>query len=357
MITVVARRKLVATLTFVAAALLVACAGDSTPSASPATSTTASTATATPTAAGSATTTPTAVGSAVPIDTPTSPVPFATGTVTPAGFPLTVEGTDGQSVTFDSPPQRIVSLSAHATDILCAVGAGPQIVAVDKYANCPAGSSAKPELDAFSPNTEAIAGYQPDFVYISTDTGNLAATLRGLGLRVLYLDIPTSLQGVFDQVDLFGRISGHQDAAAALVAGMQTRLEAVEAKVAGVTRGPRVFHELDTTLFTVAPGTYIGDLYRVLKAQNIAADAKDSYPQLTAEIVVQRDPEVIVLADEVAGVTPESVAARPGWSGITAVKTGRICGVDPSLVSQPGTHVLDALETLARCLYPDRFGG
>lgn len=272
-----------------------------------------------------------------------------------AAFPVTVTQSDGETLTVDAPPQRIVSLSAHATDILCAIGAGDQVVAVEQYANCPEGSDEKPALDAYQPSVEAIAGYDPDLVYIFSDINGVTGSLRGLGIPVLYLELPVSVDGVFEQIALFGRITGHSDEAGALVASMRQRLEAIEEKLGEVQEGPRVFHELDPTFFTVAPESFIGDMYRILKAKNIAEGASEPYPQLSAEVIVERDPEVIVLADEPSGVTAEAVKGRPGWSEISAVRNGRICVVDPSLVSQPGPKVVDAVAALAACLYPARF--
>lgn len=283
---------------------------------------------------------------------PASPTAAATAE---AAFPITVTQSDGETLTVDAPPQRIVSLSAHATDILCAIGAGDQVVAVEQYANCPEGSDEKPALDAYQPSVEAIAGYDPDLVYIFSDINGVAGSLRGLGIPVLYLELPVSVDGVFEQIALFGRITGHSDEAGALVASMRQRLEAIEEKLGEVQEGPRVFHELDPTFFTVAPESFIGDMYRILKAKNIAEGASEPYPQLSAEVIVERDPEVIVLADEPSGVTAEAVKGRPGWSEISAVRNGRICVVDPSLVSQPGPKVVDAVAALAACLYPARF--
>jgi iron complex transport system substrate-binding protein len=278
-----------------------------------------------------------------------------TPTATAQAFPLTIEQSDGEVLTLDAPPQRIVSLSAHATDILCTIGAGDQLVAVELYANCPEGTKEKPELDAFQPNAEAIAGYEPDLVYVSSNTSDIVTTLRDAGIPVLYLELPTSLDGAMEQILLFGRITGRTQEAEQVVADIRAQIEQIEQELADVETGPRVFHELDPTFFTASPDTFIGEYYERLKAQNIAAGATDLYPQLSAEAIVQADPEVIVLADEEAGVTPEAVKQRPGWDVISAVRNDRICVVDPDLVSQPGPDIGEAMETLAECLYPDRF--
>lgn len=269
--------------------------------------------------------------------------------------PITITQSDGQQLTLEQAPQRIVSLSTHATEILCAIGAGDRLAAVERYANCPLGSKEKPELDAYEPNLEAIAGYQPDLVYVFSDTDGIVEALRRTGIPVLYLELPSSLEGVLDKILLFGRITGRETEAQALVESMRDRMDRVKEKVADIEEGPRIFHELDPTYFTAAPNSFVGDFYNLLKAKNIAEGATDEYPQLSAEVIVQRDPEVIVLADEAGGVTADSVKQRPGWNQITAVKNNRICVIVPELVSVPGPRVAEGLEALARCLYPERF--
>lgn len=294
---------------------------------------------------------------ATPSPSPTAAGEAATPTPTPAAaFPLTIEQSDGVELRLEAAPQRIVSLSPHATEILCAIGAGDQLVAVDLFANCPLGSQEKPQLDSFQPNLEAIAGYQPDLVYVFSNQDNIVQALREIGIPVLYLELPDSLEGVLEQILLFGRLSGHEGEAQELVQSLRQRIEAVRQKVADVERGPRIFHELDPQgYYTVSPDTFVGRLYALLKAENIAAGAAEPYPQLSAEVIIQRDPQVIILADEPAGVTAESVSQRPGWDQISAVRNGRICSVDADIVSRPGPRIAEALETLARCLYPDRF--
>jgi iron complex transport system substrate-binding protein len=270
-------------------------------------------------------------------------------------YPLKLRQADGEDFTLSQRPGRIISLSAHATEIFCAVGAGSQIVAVEEYANCPSGSTSKPELDGFNPNLEAIAAHRPDLVFVSTNSGEVVQGLRRLNIPVLYLELPSTIQGVLEQVGTLGSVAGRPEETAKLVQSIEQRLETVRAKVETVTQGPRVYHELDTTYFSAGPGSFIGDLYIYLKGQNIAAGAASAYPQLSAEIIIQRDPQVIVLADEAAGVTAESVKSRPGWGVIEAVRSNRVCVVDPDIVSRPGPRIADALDVLAKCMYPQLF--
>jgi iron complex transport system substrate-binding protein len=265
--------------------------------------------------------------------------------------PLTFTGSDGVSVSFDTPPKRIVSLAAHATEIFCQIGAAESLVAVDKFANCPFGSASKPAVDSFQPSIEAIVAFQPDLVYAWYDPGDLAQSLRNAGVNVLFLEVPDNLAGVFENIELIGRLTGRVKEAEALVAQMKARQDDITEEIKDVTSGPRVFHELDKELFSVRSDTFIGELYKLLKANNIADKASSAFPQLSSEAVVAGDPEVIVLSD---GETPASVKARAGWSGISAVRNNRICEVDGDLTSRPGPRIMEGLGALYECLYEDK---
>ena len=264
-----------------------------------------------------------------------------------ASSAVEIKGTDGVTVRFTVAPKRIVSLAAHATETICAIGAGDSLAAVDKFANCPAGSKSKPEVDGFQPSVEAIAALKPDFVYMVFDPGEIAASLRRLDIKVLNLDVPSSLEGVFVHIELWGRITGHEDDAQDLVADMKKQRDDVVRSVPS-SGGPRYFHELDSSLFTVREDTFEGSLYAMLKAESITKGADSPYPQLTTEAVVSRDPQVIVLLD---GQTAADVRSRPGWQNVSAVRNGKICELNPDLLSRPGPNIIDGLEELKECLY------
>ena len=280
-----------------------------------------------------------------------SPEPTAPAT----DFPLTVTRSDGRNLTIAEAPQRIASLSPAATEVLYAVGAGPQIVATDLQSDYPAEAENTTKLDAFQPNLEAIAGVEADLIIIASNQDDIVEALDRLGETVLFIEVPDTIDGVMGQVWLLARVSGHAEEGGRLAQEMKDRMRAVTDKLADVEEGPRVYHELDNTFFTVAPNSFVGDFYSLLKARNIAEGAPTAYPQLSQEEILDRDPEVIILADADAGESAQTVKARPGWGVISAVKNDRIYVVDPNIVSRPGPRVADALEQLARVLYPEKF--
>ncbi|MDO8614008.1 MAG: ABC transporter substrate-binding protein [Dehalococcoidia bacterium] len=272
-----------------------------------------------------------------------------------AAFPLDVTDSVGNTVTLEAPPQRVVSLSAGHTETLYAIGAGDQIVAVDLTSDCPQATDKLPRENAFSPSVETIASVNPDLVIIFFDPGDLQSSLQGLDIPVLNLAAPDSVQGVYDQMALLGKATGHSEEAERVAGDMKKAVQEVRSRLKDVPEAPTVFHEIDTKYFSAGPGSFIGDLYDILGAENIAGATGEPFPQMSAEAIIKADPDVIVLADEDAGETPDTVKARPGWGSISAVKNDRVYVIDADIVSRPGPRLVEALRALAGYLYPELF--
>jgi iron complex transport system substrate-binding protein len=270
------------------------------------------------------------------------------GNAAGAGFPVTLESPAGK-VELQQRPARVVSLSPTATEMLFAIGAGGQVVAADDYSNYPP-SAPKTELSALQPNVEAIAGYRPDLVVFATDPGDLAASLRKLGIPALALPAATRLDDTYAQIQQLGKATGHAAEAEGLVAAMRVEIQQIVSS-ARLERPLTYYHELDKSLFTATSKTFIGQLYAQLGLENIADEAdKDGsgYPQLSAEYVVRADPDVIFLADtKCCGQSAKTVAARDGWDQIRAVRDGAVVELDDDVASRWGPRVVDFLRTVA----------
>ncbi len=282
----------------------------------------------------------------------TAPAPAA------SPFPFVLSGSDDESVKLAKPPERIVSLSPGATETLYAIGAGHAVIGVDRFSDFPDETKALPKLEYTRPSIESLAALKPDLIITAGRQKDTLPALRDAGLPVVLIDEPESVTGVIARVRLFGRATAHAPEAEKLAASMEARVRAVSERLGSVQAGPRVYHELSGELFSATPTSFVGDLYTLLKARNIAEGGTGPYPQLSREVIVQRDPEVIVLSDGREGVTIEQVRARPAWGSISAVRAGRIYLLTPTeadMVSRPGPRVVDGLERLARLLYPERF--
>jgi iron complex transport system substrate-binding protein len=280
---------------------------------------------------------------------------------TPTAAALTF--TDGLSrqVTLNGPAQRIVSLAPSNSEILFAIGAGKQVVGRDQLSDFPEEAKAVTDIgstfDAL--NTELIVAQKPDLVLAAEiNTPEQVKQLENLGLTVYYLKNPTTLEGMYDNLMLVAQMTGHQDEVAKLVESLKARVDAVDKKIAPLSSRPSVFYELDATdpakPFTAGKGTFITQLIDRAGGYNIAADI-DGYPQMSLEQVVAADPAFIILGDARYGTTPESIAQRPGWENISAVKSGNVMPFNDDLVSRPGPRLVDALEELAKLLRPELF--
>ena len=274
-------------------------------------------------------------------------------TTPPKLFPVVVKGTDG-NVTISKRPVRIVSLSPTATEGLYSVGAGGQIVAVDDQSTYPR-RAPRTSLSGFQPNAEAIASYRPDLVVIATNNG-IAAELRRLRITVLQLDAAKNLAEAYRQIRVLGRATGHPGQAIRAAASMKRRIDAAVASVRRTSAARRltVYHELTPDHYSADSSTFIGQVYRLLGLRNIAdaaSDANGGYPKLSAEYIVQANPTVIVLADtKCCGQSRRTVAARPGWSGIAAVRNGRVVAADDDVASRWGPRIAGLIRIVAAAI-------
>ncbi len=239
-------------------------------------------------------------------------------------------------------PARIVSLSPSAADDLFAVGAGKQVVAVDSLSTYPKQAPVT-KLSAFTPNVEAIAKYRPDLVVISNDQNHIVRQLGKLHIRVLMEPAAANFGQVYAEVQQIGGVTGHAAQANTVVTGMKKKVTSI---VRSVPRPPTpltVYHELDPTYYSVTSHTFIGQMYTLLGMKDIAdaAAGGSDYPQLSAEYIVASNPDLIVLADTVCcGQSWKTVAARPGWGNIAAVKHHEVVRIDDSIASQWGTRTV-----------------
>jgi iron complex transport system substrate-binding protein len=268
----------------------------------------------------------------------------------------------GREVTLTTPAERVVSLAPSNTEILFAIGAGAQVVGRDEFSDYPLEAAAVESIGgSFGEyNVEAIVAIKPDLVLAAEiNTPELVKQLEDLGLTVYYLKNPTTLEEMYVNLDIVGRLTGHN--VTGLVNSLEARVAAVDEKIAPISVRPTVFYEIDasdaTKPFTYGPGTFGDLLIKRAGGENLAslAGITDQYPQVSLEQVVATNPTIIILGDAVWGVTPESVVARAGWEAIQAVKNNQIFAFDDNLVSRPGPRLVDGLEQLAKLLHPELF--
>jgi iron complex transport system substrate-binding protein len=285
-----------------------------------------------------------------------SPVASATASAAVAAFPTTVTDFQNRSVTVPARPERVVSIGPSITEFLFALGAGSRVVGADDFSDEPAAAKQLEKVGGIKVNFEKVVSLKPDLVLSVKFSDGTIEKLASAGLLVLVVD-PQSAGDVARTAILLGRAVGSDGDT--LARDIQKRVDDVRSKTAAAATKPRIYHEIDasdpTKIFTVGPGSYIHDLIEIAGGQNIAARATSAYPQLSAEEILRGDPEIIVLAAAEYSAKPDQVAARAGWSAISAVKNKRIVTIAPNLINRPGPRVGEAAEAYAKLVHPELF--
>lgn len=250
--------------------------------------------------------------------------------------------------------ERIVSLSATATEMLYALGAQDQIVAVDNYSNYPQeAADFATKIDAFEPSVEAIAELDPTVVLLTYDPGDLQAQLEKLGIKVWIGAAAATLDDTYKQITELGDLTAKADAAAALVESMESEIEATITGMELPDAPVSYYYELDNTFYSLTSNTFIGQLMSRFMLQNIAdtAESGNDYPQLSAESIISSNPQMIFLADtKCCEQTAATVAARAGWDVVDAVANDNVVELDDDIASRWGPRVVDLVKVVAEAV-------
>jgi iron complex transport system substrate-binding protein len=272
---------------------------------------------------------------------------LATGLLAVAGcaaasYPVTAGG-----LTLAARPTKIISLSPTATEMLFAVGAGDQVTAVDSNSDYPAGVP-KTDLSGFKPNAEAIAAKGPDLVVLSNDLNNIVASLKQLKIPVYLAPAAVTLDDTYREISEVGALTGHATEAADVTKRMKDDIAKLVADAPKRATKPTYYYELDPTFYSVTAKTFVGSLFSLVGLENIAKPGTaGDYPQLSAEAIVKADPDAIFLADtKCCQQSADTVKARPGWAGVTAVRQGQVYPLDDDIASRWGPRVVELVRSI-----------
>jgi cobalamin transport system substrate-binding protein len=305
---------------------------------------------------------------ASPTLVPATPVPSIAAVATPSAtptespaFPATLTDDEGTSITIPAEPAKIVSLTPAVTETLFALGVGDRLVGkAEDIFLYPPEAAAVPDVEKFdgsaiSVDIEKIVAAKADLVIAGGNFGtppDAVARLRDLGVPVMVVYAPT-VEGVFTDIELLGRAVGRPAEAASMVERMRAEFAAVGTAVADAPK-PRVYYELDSygAFYTAADRSFLAEMLKLAGSDPITTGSPDKY-DISAERLLKADPEVILLADAAYGVKAEDVAARPGWSTMTAVQAGDIRPIDDTTITRPGPRLFLGLQLLASTIHPD----
>ncbi len=271
----------------------------------------------------------------------------ATTVSEPDGPFALVEAANG-TVEIPSRPEAIVSLSPTATEMLFAIGAGDQVVAVDEFSYYPEDAPVT-ELSGFTPNLESIGAYAPDLVVVANDLDGIVGALEAVDVPVLLLPAALEFSDVYEQMRQLGEATGNSDGAADAAAVLEAEIQAAIDDAGTLAEGLTVYHELDPTLYSITSDTFIGRVYDAFGLVNIAdpADADGfGYPQLSPEYVIEANPDLIFVTD-CCGDTVATVAERPGWDNLSAVERGSVTVIDSDVSSRWGPRIVQFFRAIS----------
>ena len=306
---------------------------------------------------GTATVTPVAPTATLAAPTATVAVP----TPSPVPQDRVITDSAGRTVTIPATVDAVISLAPSTTEIVAALNdqGTVQILAVDVYSDYPPEVADLPKITNYdmTVNYEQITALQPDVVFAAGITApDVVEQVTALGIPVVVVgSVETTFASILSDITLVGSVVGAEPAAQTLVAQMQSDWDALVAEVASYPARPTVFWELDATdpakPYTIGPNNFVNDLLTAAGGVNIFATADTPYPQVSIEQIVVADPEVILLADSIYGVTPEMVASREGWQALSAVTGQRVYPINDSLVSRPGPRIVAGLAEVVAALH------
>ena len=279
------------------------------------------------------------------------PVVATTEAAEPADDEMT-ESTEPEMVDDDMAdeqvPSAIMSLSPTATEMLFAIGAGDQVLAVDDFSNYPPEAADKMQgISGWQPNVEAIAALEPDLILTDGTNPDFLAQLDTLEIPHWEGFAATTFDDVYTQIEQLGVATGHVAEAAELVAQMQSDVEAVKADLPALDEPLTYYHELDDTFFSITSDTFIGAVYSEIGLVNIADTVGDgnAYPQLSAEFIIAENPDLVFLACTLyCGESADTVAERPGWDSLDALANGGVIEMNDDVASRWGPRIVEYLE-------------
>ncbi|MGB9839404.1 ABC transporter substrate-binding protein [Thermovenabulum sp.] len=277
-------------------------------------------------------------------------------------FPVTLKDSLGREVKIEKEPLRIISLSPSNTEILFALGLGDKVVGVTNYCDYPEEAKSKEKIGDFSnPNIEKIISLNPDLVLATTMHEKPVKRLEELKIPVIVLE-PKNLEDMLDSLILVGKATGREKNAIELVDSLKKRIDAVKEKVSSLPedKKPTVFYELwPSPITTVGPGTFVDDLITKAGGKNIASDSDKPYPVYGQEVIIAKNPDIIIFSHHGTNgtneQTKEDIVKRPGWSNINAVKNDKVFYVDENIIQRPTPRLVDGLEQFAKIIHPEIF--
>lgn len=275
-----------------------------------------------------------------------------------AGF-ATITDDNGVTVTIPAKPERIVSTSPAATQILFALGVGDRVLGVNQWDDYPAEAAALPKVADMQVNVEAVMALSPDLVLGAAGQEEALATIQAAGAAVVVLN-PTTIEGIYGNITAVGKAVGAEDQAADLIESMRETFGDLSEAAAASGESPSVFYAMDDTLYTCGLETFVDELLTLASATNVASQPRaDSaaavgYFPFTPEQLVAADPDIVILGAFYGGV--EKFTSDSRFAGLTAVNEGRVFALEEQydkLLTLAAPRMVEGFRGLVTLIHPD----
>lgn len=278
-----------------------------------------------------------------------------------ASFPITLTDDAGNTVTIEEEPQSIVTLWPSNTETTFALGAGGKVVGVSDFCNYPLEVNDLPKLGGQDFNAEKILELAPDLVLLSDSQASshpeIIDQFKQAGIAVVVIGSASSFADAYGDMRLIGQVTGTSDKAEAIIADMETRLQAIKDKAAGIASPKKVWIEVSPApdIYTTGKGTFMHEMLEAINAVNVAGD-QEGWVKMTEEQIVETMPDTILTTYGYYVENPtQTVLAREGWQEVPAVKNAQVFDVDSDSVTRPGPRLIDGVEEIAKAVYPETF--
>jgi iron complex transport system substrate-binding protein len=271
-------------------------------------------------------------------------------------YPVKITDGYGREIELKKPAEKIISLAPSMTETIFALGAGDRLVGVTTYCNYPEEAKEIDQVGDFEgPNLESVIEKNPDVVVALAMGDDEKSKLEDAGITV-FLQDPQNLDEVFDNIKKIGTILGLQEEAESLTSNMISKKDSIVETVSNYD-SKKVFYEVwSEPLMTAGPGSILDEMINLSNGENIAYDAESLYPEYSLELLIERNPEVYLTADD-GFKTVEDIKNREGYENITAIKENNIYMLHPDIVSRTGPRIIEGLEMIAQAIHPEAFQG
>lgn len=269
-------------------------------------------------------------------------------------YPITITDQLGREIVLEKLPERIVSLSPSNTEILFSLGLEDRLVGVTDFCEYPEAAKSKEKVGGFAdPSVEKIVSLKPDIVLTTDLHRQVVEQLDAMGISSVMIN-PGNMEEMLESIELIGFVTGVKEKAEALTLGLRTRIKAVSEEMAGIPddKKPRVYYEIfPTPLITAGPNTFVDDIIKLTGGVNIAADANKAYPEYSQEMIVSKNPQIIIYSHHGSSQeTVEDILGRTGWGSIDAIKEKRVFYIDEDIVQLATPRLVEGLEAVSRLL-------